>query len=342
MQILIATPHLKLNGIGTYVYSLTKELVRRGHEVKCVTQERGRLGTIGQKLTKNLVTLDSIYQQRYDLILVFTNSLCREIINRETEGYLIFMVQGLYFNNDIPSRKFLNRINRVLTLSESSRDAIMYPKQYDFRSRFVTDIKSSLSPLVKYNAGKYFGIYGYSIDSKVVPNPIDTYRYRVVNSLRDIPKVLILCKSRFAADIVKNSCDELEYESEWQSSPDYDSTSLDKHFCFEMEEKITNFDLVVGIGRPIIEAMSCGRNVIVFDKRFYYKVYPADGFIDMNNINDASRFNFCGKDKTSEYKEEHMIEELKKYDKSLSFKLREFVMDNHSIQSSVDKIIGVM
>ncbi len=339
MQILIGTPHLKLNGIGTYVYSLTKELERRGHEVKCVTR---KAGVIGQKLRKNLVTLDSIYQQRYDLILVFTNSLCREIMNRETKGYLIFMVQGLYFNNDIPSRKFLNRINRVITLSESSRDAILYPEKYDFRGKFVTDLKTSTSPLVKYNANSFFGVYGYSIDSKVVANPIDTYRYRVVKPLRDIPKVLILCKSSFAADIVRNSCDELEYESEWQPSPDYDTFSFDRSFCFEMEEKINNFDLIVGIGRNVIEAMSCGRNVIVFDKRFYYKVYPADGFIDMNNINDASRFNFCGKDKTSEYKEEHMIEELKKYDKSLSFKLREFVMDNHSIETSVDKIIGVM
>ena len=119
------------------------------------------------------------------------------------------------------------------------------------------------------------------------------------------------------------------------------SNPVDKRFCLDIEEKINKFDIVVGIGRPILEAMSCGRNVIVFDKRFYYKVYPADGFIDMNNIDDSSRFNFCGKDKLSEYSETNMIEELKKYDKSLSSKFREFVLDNHSIESSVNKILKV-
>ncbi len=34
-----------------------------------------------------------------------------------------------------------------------------------------------------------------------------------------------------------------------------------------------------------------------------------------------------------------MIEELKKYDKSLMDKFRMFILDNHSIEASVNKIL---
>ncbi len=337
MKILIGTPHLKLNGIGTYVDSLTKELELRGHDVEIITHQ---IGQIGIKLRKNIVNQKSTIQKKYDLILVFSNRNCREVINNEVEGYLVFMVQGLYFNNDIPLQKYLKRIDKVFSLSESSRDAIAKPGAYDFKGKF--EINHSVNSLVRYNSFSFFNNASYNIESEVVHNPIDTSRYYIKNSLRDIPRVLILCKNKSAATIVKNSCDELGYESEWQPSPSYESFSKDKIFCLDIEEKINKFDIVVGIGRPILEAMSCGRNVIVFDKRFYYKVYPADGFIDMNNIDDASRFNFCGKEKLSNYSENNMIEELKKYDKSLKNKFRMFILDNHSIEASVNKIIGVL
>ena len=48
----------------------------------------------------------------------------------------------------------------------------------------------------------------------------------------------------------------------------------------------------------------------------------------MNNIDDSSRF-LC-KDKLFIIRK-NMIEELKKYDKSLKNKFREFILDNHSI-----------
>ncbi len=302
MKILIGTQHLKLNGIGTYVDSLTTELERRSHEVEITTQH---IGQIGIKLRKNIVNIKSTIQKKYDLIIVFSNTNCREIISNEVEGYLVFMLQGLYFNNDIPRQEYLKRIDKVFSLTESSRNAIAKPGAYDFKGKF--EINNSVNSLVKYNSFTFFNNASYSIESEVVHNPIDTSRYYIKNVLRGVPKVLILCKNKNAATIVKNSCDELEYESEWQPSPTYESNSVDKRFCLDMEEKINKFDIVVGIGRPILEAMSCGRNVIVFDKRFYYKVYPADGFIDMDNIDDSSRFNFCGKDKLSDYSEKNMI-----------------------------------
>ena len=334
MKILIGTQHLKLNGIGTYVDSLTTELERRSHEVEITTQH---IGQIGIKLRKNIVNIKSTIQKKYDLIIVFSNTNCREIISNEVEGYLVFMLQGLYFNNDIPRQEYLKRIDKVFSLTESSRNAIAKPGAYDFKGKF--EINNSVNSLVRYNSFTFFNNASYSIESEVVHNPIDTSRYYIKNVLRGVPKVLILCKNKNAATIVKNSCDELEYESEWQPSPTYESNSVDKRFCLDMEEKINKFDIVVGIGRPILEAMSCGRNVIVFDKRFYYKVYPADGFIDMDNIDDSSRFNFCGKDKLSDYSEKNMIEELKKYDKSLMDKFRMFILDNHSIEASVNKIL---
>lgn len=334
MKILIGTQHLKLNGIGTYVDSLTTELERRSHDVEITTQH---IGQIGIKLRKNIVNIKSTIQKKYDLIIVFSNTNCREIISNEVEGYLVFMLQGLYFNNDIPRQEYLKRIDKVFSLTESSRNAIAKPGAYDFKGKF--EINNSVNSLVRYNSFTFFNNASYSIESEVVHNPIDTSRYYIKNVLRDVPKVLILCKNKNAATIVKNSCDELEYESEWQPSPTYESTSVDKRFCLDMEEKINKFDIVVGIGRPVLEAMSCGRNVIVFDKRFYYKVYPADGFIDMDNIDDSSRFNFCGKDKLSDYSEKNMIEELKKYDKSLMDKFRMFILDNHSIEASVNKIL---
>ncbi len=146
MKILIGTHHLKLSGIGTYVYSLTTELERRGHDVEIITHH---IGQIGIKLRKNIVHSSSTIRKKYDLILVFSNTNCREIINNEVEGYLLFMLQGLYFNNDIPRQEYLKRIDKVFSLSESSRDAIANPGSYDFIGKFV--VNHSVNSLVKYN-----------------------------------------------------------------------------------------------------------------------------------------------------------------------------------------------
>ena len=38
---------------------------------------------------------------------------------------------------------------------------------------------------------------------------------------------------------------------------------------FNIEDKINEADLVVGIGRSLLDAMSCGRPVVSFDDRIY-------------------------------------------------------------------------
>ena len=43
MNILVGCNNLKPNGLGTFIYTQVKELIRRGHEVDVVTLHKGKI-----------------------------------------------------------------------------------------------------------------------------------------------------------------------------------------------------------------------------------------------------------------------------------------------------------
>jgi hypothetical protein len=142
------------------------------------------------------------------------------------------------------------------------------------------------------------------IDSMVALNPCNLRRYKRNNPVNEtVRKVLIICVGTQAQNTCIQACKQLnlqyEVHSKW-SDP-----------VFDLENKINEFDIVIGYGRGIIESICCGRNVIVYDSRGYTPK-QGDGLITKSNFNKSLSHNFSGRGTMQQYGVNDIIQEINK------------------------------
>lgn len=133
---------------------------------------------------------------------------------------------------------------------------------------------------------------------------------------------------------VSAACERLGVSLKCVGSPYGRSTSVEKD--------INNADLVISWGRGIIEAMSCGRAVLSFDK------LVGDGYINEQNYYSARRDNFCGYLSQRDYASvEELIDEIKKYNymsgeinRALACKYHDATLGTDQIMNIIKKLIN--
>ena len=165
---------------------------------------------------------------------------------------------------------------------------------------------------------------GYA--SRVILNGINLERYRPVQPLHaQLSSVLSLCHSAMANKVLQEACDGAGAKL----------TILDKYTnpVWEVEEKINEADIVVGVGRSAYEAMACGRPVIIFDHRDYYPSC-GDGYVkDM--IGKSILRNCSGRYSNRSYTAPELEQELRKYDPADGAFFRKFAEDRLDIRKSL-------
>ena len=103
---------------------------------------------------------------------------------------------------------------------------------------------------------------------------------------------------------------------------------------WEIEKKINEADLVVGIGRSVYDAMACGRCVISFDCRGYMKMAIGDGYLNKDNFNTAIYHNCSGRGLRKIFTKKEFIQELKKYNPEDGVWAREYALENLNMAHS--------
>ena len=166
----------------------------------------------------------------------------------------------------------------------------------------------------------------HGISSKIILNGIDLSRFRCVNKLNNnLKSVLSLCHSIEANKLLKEVC--LDLNIELKIAYKYDKP------VFEIENKINEVDLVIGLGRSAYEAMACGRPVVVWDNRKYFSSV-GDGYV--KNILGFSVINNCsGRYLNKEYTKDDLKQEILKYNHLDSIFFREFAEKKLNITSVV-------
>ena len=317
MNILVASNNLKTTGLGTFIYTQASELVSRGHNVDIVTVFNGK---VGEMLSSHVIELDSV-KKSYDLILTNQNDITSELINRNITGYVIFTVHGVAFDfNDCPSEDNLKYINKVVSLS---------PR-----------IQQLLLGIEKSN---YFD-WDRKIESIVISQPIDCERFSLQSPLRRTnPKVLSMVRGDNANNILRSACEALDYEYiGWQKPVGYKFSEHDEDdIIFNVEDRINEADIVVGLGRIIYESLSCGRNAIVFDDR-EYQGNLGDGMVTPDNIKEyCFRFNCSGRSLCKTYDISSMIQELKLYNPNNSEFFRNYILKKFNVIDKVDEYLNL-
>ena len=167
------------------------------------------------------------------------------------------------------------------------------------------------------------------IKSRIIHNGINCDRYCIKTPLSiQLNKVLSLCQSDTANAALKDACELLEVN--------FKQLNKYKNPIWDVEDAINEADLVVGLGRSAYEAMACGRNVLVFDKRKYSESY-SDGYLNQGNINNSIINNCSGRFYKKKLNVKELVIELQKYNPQDGFFLRNYALDNLNIKIQVEK-----
>ncbi len=179
---------------------------------------------------------------------------------------------------------------------------------------------------------EYIKTKGY--DAEIVLNGIDCERFAPKRQLSpNLKCVLSLSQSSELNEFIKDCCDELGIE--------FKSCNKFTDNVWEIEDKINEADLVVGIGRSLYDAMACGRCVLSYDNRGLIGKAIGDGYITKDNIEKSIYHNFIGRGTNKTFNREEFIYELKKYNPADGNWAREYALSYLNIQNAVKKYLSL-
>ncbi|MDN3666483.1 glycosyltransferase family 2 protein [Algibacter miyuki] len=174
----------------------------------------------------------------------------------------------------------------------------------------------------------HLGVKGFA--SKLIYNSINLNRFFPKKEIKKKPKtVLSLCHSEEANSVIMKLAKDLGLE--------YLQAFKYENPIWNIEDLINKADLVFGLGRSAYEAMSCGRPVIVYDKRRYFAGY-SDGYV--KDVLGFSLVNNCsGRYSKKELTLDQLKIEVQKYNSDDQYFFRGFADKELDIRKNMVKYI---
>lgn len=170
--------------------------------------------------------------------------------------------------------------------------------------------------------------------NSIIYNGINCNRfYPQKSASTKLKKILSLCQSEEANDLIKAACQQLGISFQ----------KIDKYLdnVWDIENQINNADLVIGIGRSLYDAMACGRPVISFDCRSYSGNY-GDGYLTPSTIYQSLNYNCSGRHSKKRWTSSTLIEEIRKYNANDGLFFRDFALSHLNIEHAVDQYLDLM
>jgi glycosyltransferase involved in cell wall biosynthesis len=163
---------------------------------------------------------------------------------------------------------------------------------------------------------------------KIVRDFVDTERFKCIKPINSILKnVLFISNYKKWKNFyrVNGACKKLGLNLKCFGSP-YGRN-------YKIEEAINEADLIISWGRGILEAMSCGRAVLSFDR------FEGDGYITEKTYFDARRDNFSGRIFKYNFTDDTLAAEVRKYRSDCGEINRNLVLKYHNVTFGVDEIL---
>lgn len=98
---------------------------------------------------------------------------------------------------------------------------------------------------------------------------------------------------------------------------------------------INQADLVVSLGRGVVETMLCGRVPLVFD------VHGGDGLVTPDNLHTIRTCNFSGRLHRTQYTLEDLVTEIEKYRPQYGDRLRELAVQDFSSERNLPRLLTI-
>jgi hypothetical protein len=296
MTILISLYKLNISGSATYTLTVCNELKKRNYSVIVYAPIISDLYSKFKDNNINVVNnLEEIKDINFDIILSQHN-VTSVLLRSYFQGVpMIYISHGVIPILEQPSNIDLN-ISNFIAISE--------------------EVKNNL-------------INNYSIqDSKVfiIRNAVNTKKFNCDREInKDLKNILFLTHHK-KLHILKNIIKACE-----QKKLNLEIVGIKKREI-DVKQYINNADLVISIGRGVLEAMSCKRAVLVYD------YHGGDNLIIEENIKKTKKVNFSGRYNSFNYN----VEDLKKifsfYKKEMGEKNRQIIKKEFDIKLIVNQL----
>ncbi len=246
MNILFELPHDRLTGVNTFTYTLAEHMHKLGFIVSFFLVNKETDNDLFLSEILKFGRLDSFERVSKSKydFIVMCSSFCVDGF-KNIKSNKIFIGHGLHSLSYFPN---LNYINEWYYISE-------------FGAKYLSN---------KFN-----------FNVKYLPNFINIDRFNSIRPLSNQLKKILLLDSRVGHlysknfEIVANKNNILFDCLSLQATP---------NLIWDVANKINEYDLIIGYGRSAYEAMSCGRNVLI------YGINGGDGMlIDRTRVNSMYR-----------------------------------------------------
>lgn len=171
-----------------------------------------------------------------------------------------------------------------------------------------------------------------NLTSHMIRNGINTDRFKPTTINKELKNVLSLSQSSRFNQFLQKICK----KNGWNFKAHNKFTNP----VFDIENFISEADLVVSLGRGAYESMSCGKNVLVADWRPYQKPMM-DGLIMPDNIEEIITTNCSGRKYKKEVNEDSITKEIKKYSHSFGDSNRDYALQNLNIRIQIEKMLRI-
>lgn len=165
------------------------------------------------------------------------------------------------------------------------------------------------------------------------PNSVNCSRFKPKKPLPLWPKNLLVISNyidRKAAKLIKKVSQQLNLKT-W-----FIGKNKQK---FNIEKEINKADIVMSLGRGIIEALSCGKAGLVFSYDHLHKT--GDGMVTKDNIDVLAKKNFSGRAKKIPFNYKNLVKEFKKYNPQMSEFNRQYALKHFDINKNVKKLLKI-
>lgn len=198
--------------------------------------------------------------------------------------------------------------------------------QLEFPNKLANAIVSISEEVKKFLETK-------GIENQLILNGINLDRFISTSLLNDqLTNVLSLSQSEIANKKIQEACKILKLN--------FSKINKFTNPVFNIEEKINQADIVIGVGRSLYDAFACGRPCIVFDERSYMGG-KGDGYLTKENIYKSIQNNCSGRYFNYHFSTEDLVYELNKFHKLDGQYLREFAVKNLNIKAAVSSYLEI-
>jgi len=310
MRILMTNHRLTwYSGSDTYLYTLGKELVKRGH-ILTIYSPNVSLALQGKRfIDANISVVSSLENDiakvmdgnEFDILHGQHTEVVSEVHSKFTKLPAIFVSHGV-----LPGPEKYPRdvdISKYIGVSE---------EVYDFQFKDIEDSKK-----------------------EVIRNPIDTDRFKY--SFKPAKKKLkILVASNY-------------YHNEWEAKEVWEAVKIldaelevigtNGKMMFATEELVRECDIGIGVGRSILEIMAMGKPAIVGDYAGY------DGVITSKNYSKIRQKNFSSRTNKEQWDGKKLAKEIQKIFagdyKQMGKDNRTIIETNHNVKTIADKFESI-